>query len=102
VTTENRALMPNERRYCIWQCPTHTTNQNPRGYGVKAGCRLVQFRKANPTVRSQGKCKNCSKKPQLSQKEYLTSFPLTREGKNSAIDYCAMGNRADIAEQNQW
>jgi len=93
--TQGTAGMPNERRYCVWQCPTHETNQKPMGVTPKNGCKLWQFRKANPTMRSQGKCTKCGKKPRLSEGNYSHSFSLNEEGKLNAKSMVDVLNRAE-------
>tara|TARA_B110001452_G_scaffold264102_1_gene266551 strand:- start:1447 stop:1881 length:435 start_codon:yes stop_codon:yes gene_type:complete len=94
MTYENRAQaqqegerLPNEKRYCVWKCPTHTTNQKPQGKNVKEGCNRIQIRITNPAIRSQATCKKCGKKPRLDEGNYLEQFPYDLRGKYNAKAY---------------
>jgi hypothetical protein len=73
--------LPSEKRYCVWICPTHATNQRPAGKPVKKGCNHVQYRTTNPDKKSQATCKNCGKKPWLEAMNYRRIFPYTKQGK---------------------
>jgi len=79
--------LPTTKRYCVWKCPTHTTNQRPAGKGVKQGCNHIQFRTTDPALRSQATCKKCKKKPRLDEGNYLRTFPYDKRGKLDAIAY---------------
>jgi hypothetical protein len=91
---------PDKRRYCIWRCPTHETNQLPQGLPVKRGCGEWQYRVTDPEIRSQGRCKNkadkCHKKPRLDEGNYRTTFPYNPEGKKAARELCEALNQQGV------
>ena len=73
--------LPSEKRYCVWICPTHETNQMPAGKKPKKGCNMWQYRTTNPKKKSQGTCKNCGKKPWLEEMNYHRVYPHNKQGK---------------------
>ena len=79
--------LPTTKRYCVWKCPTHTTNQRPQGKAVKAGCNHIQYRVTDPTKRTQATCKKCGKKPQMDEGNYIRMFAYDKRGKLDAIAY---------------
>ena len=81
-----------ERRYCVWQCPTHVTRQRPAGRKPKAGCGHWQYKKTNPNIPSQGRCKRCHKRPRLHIGSWTRTYANDTRGKNDAKAFCEMAN----------